>query len=148
MTSYQRRCNVITSHCHWYNVILMLCACWEIGVSMREDFWWHGESCLAVWNFKRVSTLHGKKKFQILNWIKADYKTSVSHSLKKGQGATPTKDIHATWQNLLKRAPIMQPYFLTLDLLNLDIPCLYKQWRSRSVGFWRCQLIWICTVCH
>ena len=26
--------------------------------------------------------------------------------------------------------------------LNLDITCLYKQWRFRSVGFWRSQLIW------
>ena len=26
--------------------------------------------------------------------------------------------------------------------------CLCKQCRSRPVGFWRSQLIWICTVCH
>ena len=26
--------------------------------------------------------------------------------------------------------------------------CLWKQCRSRSVGFWRSQLIWIYTVCH
>ena len=38
---------------------------------------------------------------------------------------------------------------LTLVLLNPDIPCLCKQCKSRSVGFfWRSQLIWICTVCH
>ena len=37
----------------------------------------------------------------------------------------------------------------TLVLLNPDIPCLLKQCRSRSDGFWRrSQLIWICTVCH
>ena len=28
MTSYQRRCDVMTSHRRWYDVILMLCACW------------------------------------------------------------------------------------------------------------------------
>ena len=28
------------------------------------------------------------------------------------------------------------------------MPCLCKQWRSRSFGFCRSQLIWICTVCH
>ena len=28
------------------------------------------------------------------------------------------------------------------------MPCLCKQCRSRSVVFWRSQLIWICTVCH
>ena len=37
---------------------------------------------------------------------------------------------------------------LILVLLNLDMPCLCKQCGSRSVGFWRSQLIWICTVCH
>ena len=36
--------------------------------------------------------------------------------------------------------------YLTLILLNPDIPCLYKQCRSRSVGFFRSRLIWICTV--
>ena len=38
--------------------------------------------------------------------------------------------------------------YLTLVLLNPDMSCLCKQCRSRSVGFWRSQLIWICTVCH
>ena len=33
-------------------------------------------------------------------------------------------------------------------MLNSDIPCFCKQCRYRSVGFWRSQLIWICTVCH
>ena len=33
-------------------------------------------------------------------------------------------------------------------LLNRDISCFHKQCRSRSVGFFRSQLIWICTVCH
>ena len=37
---------------------------------------------------------------------------------------------------------------LALVLLNLDMLCLCKQCRSRSVDFWRGQLIWICTVCH
>ena len=37
---------------------------------------------------------------------------------------------------------------LTFVLLNPDIPRLCKQSRSRSVGFWRSQLIWICTVWH
>ena len=37
---------------------------------------------------------------------------------------------------------------LTLVLLNVEIYCLCKQCRSRLVGFFRSQLIWICTVCH
>ena len=39
-------------------------------------------------------------------------------------------------------------HFLTLILLNPDMSCLCKQCRSRSVGFWRSQLIWICTICQ
>ena len=31
MTSYQRRCDVITSHRRWYDVILTLCAHWVVG---------------------------------------------------------------------------------------------------------------------
>ena len=43
----------------------------------------------------------------------------------------------------------LSPYYLlTLVLLNPDIPWLCKQCRSRSVGFFRSQLILICTVCH
>ena len=37
---------------------------------------------------------------------------------------------------------------LTLVLLNPDRSCFWKQCRSRSVGFWRSQLIWIFTVYH
>ena len=33
-------------------------------------------------------------------------------------------------------------YILTLVLLNPDIPCVCKQCRCRSVGFFRSQLIW------
>ena len=34
------------------------------------------------------------------------------------------------------------------SLAKHDIPCLNKQCRSISIGFFRSQLIWICTVCH
>ena len=37
---------------------------------------------------------------------------------------------------------------VALVLLNPYMSCLCKQCRSRSVGFKRSQLIWICTVCH
>ena len=37
---------------------------------------------------------------------------------------------------------------LNPSFANHDMPCLSKQCRSRSAGFWRSQLIWICTVCH
>ena len=34
------------------------------------------------------------------------------------------------------------------SLAEHDMPCLRKQCRSRSIGFWRSQMIWISTVCH
>ena len=58
------------------------------------------------------------------------------------------------WPMVLCRPPSTCPWIwgqtqgLTLVLLNRDRSCLCKQCRSRSVGFWRSQLIWICTVCH
>ena len=51
--------------------------------------------------------------------------------------------------------PIISPYHVhIIKFFNpcsaepRYIPCLCKQCRARSVGFWRSQLIWICTVCH
>ena len=37
---------------------------------------------------------------------------------------------------------------LSLVLLTQIYSAFAKQCRSRSVGFWRSRLIWICTVCH
>ena len=46
----------------------------------------------------------------------------------------------------------MDPQFSILSLTFVlpvpDMPCLCKQCRSRSVGFFRSQLVWICTGCH
>ena len=36
MTSYQRRCDVITSHRRWYDVILTLCAHWDSSQSQPK----------------------------------------------------------------------------------------------------------------
>ena len=55
--------------------------------------------------------------------------------------------IHPTVTNVFRRSACDKCY-LTLVLLNPDIPCLCKQCSSRSVGFFRSQLIWSCTVCH
>ena len=48
------------------------------------------------------------------------------------------------WQ----RSREMQEVYFNSSLAEHDMSCLSKQCRSRSVGFWRSQLIWICTVCH
>ena len=37
MTSYQRRCDVITSHRRWYDVILTLCAHWIERMLLDRD---------------------------------------------------------------------------------------------------------------
>ena len=43
---------------------------------------------------------------------------------------------------------VLSYFHLKPSLSKHDMPCLSKQCRSRSVGFFRSQLIWICTVCH
>ena len=65
-----------------------------------------------------------------------------------------------TWSDVQRRSQYMwfirhfQTYHIgkavpfNPSLAEHDRPCLSKQCRSRSVGFWRSQLIWICTVCH
>ena len=78
-------------------------------------------------------------------WLKT-HTSMHSHKIKLDLQVTPrTVNIlkFLTLYSILSGLSI-----LTLVLLNPDIPCLCKQCRSRSVGFWRSQLIWICTVCH
>ena len=54
------------------------------------------------------------------------------------------------WTSYMHVCAVTGGKSFTLVLLNPDIhvSCLCKQCRSRSVGFWRSQLIWIWTVCH
>ena len=60
---------------------------------------------------------------------------------------------HEKWEVLILEFSSFQYHTQTNGQVN---PCpaepgytlLYKQCRSWSVGFWRSQLIWICTVCH
>ena len=50
MTSYQRRCDVITSHRRWYDVILMLFACWEVTtcpVLQPINGWYRTMTCVS-----------------------------------------------------------------------------------------------------
>ena len=47
----------------------------------------------------------------------------------------------SSWVCYIKKSCVSYT-IITLALLNLDMPCLCKQCRSRSVGFFRSQLIW------
>ena len=55
---------------------------------------------------------------------------------------------------IIKKPPMRQRVYLYAfcirnpSLADYDVHWLSKQRRSRSIGFWRSQLIWICTVCH
>ena len=71
-------------------------------------------------------------------------RTSVIHILCELTDAHIYSSNNIYWTERKQRKRQM----LTLVLLNPDIPYLYKPCRSRSVGFWRSQLIWLSTVCH
>ena len=65
---------------------------------------------------------------------------------------TVSFQIHYVWSDMYKSNQSFECsqhiLKLTLVLLLPEMACLYKQCRFISVGFWRSQLIWICTVCH
>ena len=57
--------------------------------------------------------------------------------------------IREEWPEYLRRLIYLSILCsLNPSLADHDMCCLSKQCRSRSVGFWRSQLIWTCTVCH
>ena len=100
----------------------------------REDPDQTAQMCRLIWAFAVCicwrTFLHGKAHMCITEMF-------------YWQGRGP----HVDWTHVCN-SELHHNYPLTLVLLNPDIPCLCKQCRSRSVGFWRRQLIWICTVCH
>ena len=116
------RINVTSDKCVWTRTQISLCG-------------------RAVWSESLLSIL---KKLSIFGYPKC------------AQGCTDqTARMHRpTWIFAGRTCPKVQ--FLTLrpiciinpSLAEHDMPWFSKQCRSRSVGFWRSQLIWICTVCH
>ena len=75
-------------------------------------------------------------------WSHLIWICTVCHLVFEFVSITQIKTL-TDWLKIKSRCDI-----LTLLLLNTDMPCLSKQCRSRSVGFWRSQLIWVCNVCH
>ena len=67
----------------------------------------------------------------------------VKQQLKQAKHQESLNKLHCYWHIIVNH--IVKPV-VTLFLMNQDMLCLCKQYRSRSVGFWRSQLIWICTV--
>ena len=82
---------------------------------------------------KEFAPMGGKSKFERISFLEKQHR----------RDCLPRKAV------LRELPPLkMYPVHLTLVQLNPDMPCLCKQCRSRSVGFWRNQLICIYTICH
>ena len=96
------------------------------------------KSTLILIHFAETSFFH--EHFQVWN-----YRTKHYSSRKALFSTRSCVEVPLHLENLQN---IKSDSILTLVLLNPDKFCLCKQCRSRSVGFWRSQLIWICTVCH
>ena len=92
-----------------------------------------------------LSSSLGDNKVTQKGWrvIKPQHnQTNLSIEKKKKK-----KDLAYIWTAKVQTY-IFTDRFYNPSLAEHDMPCLSKQCRSRSVGFWRSQLIWICTVCH
>ena len=126
----------------------MLFAIYLISVQQLSPY----NSCYAIptvgwpWWPNRVPDL---EPGELLFWITIPARKFLGHYYKNH--TVPVLGLNKRWTALHLKMDNRSTGFedlLTLDLLNLDIPCLRKQCRCRSVGFFRSQLIWICTVCH
>ena len=65
----------------------------------------------------------------------------MKKATRKSQKCLPCKTWRKSYRYVLS---LLNPCLM----LNPDKPCLCKRCSSRSVGFWRSQLIWLCTVFH
>ena len=98
-------------------------------------------------NWAKICHSRHLRWFLTFDWYSAhlNTKTTLIYDVDRVTGFCIFQYILVFWCILYQPKVVS---CLTLVLLNSDIPCLCKQCRSRSVGFWRSQLIWICTVCH
>ena len=117
--------------------------------------WKFFSSMLRAWYFMGMVPLH----FTVLLTKKTNLATScllscISSPLYKGFPSKKERNLLLRWMGLAffsfftTKMYVIGTHISTLVLLNPDMSCLCRQCRSRSVGFWRSQLIWICTVCH
>ena len=124
MTSYQRRCDVITSHRRWYNVILTLCAHWDsrLRIACRYIFnlWQlhHRVDSLAQWlkhlsGKTRFESHNRRKKFSYASFFCNDFHV-VRLPLQSFITTIYRPMIMANWETLFK-------YFIWSDCLtNMD----------------------------
>ena len=120
------------------------------------DVWWYAVSVLSCETLKiyhvaiicsHNSPLIRKKKAPV------SFATALAMSVLPVPGGpynkiplggwNPKTDI-CKWQLLSLASWNSVMEIFTLVLLNLDC----KQCKSTSVGFWRSQQIWVCTLCH
>ena len=99
-----------------------------------------------AWLTSTQCAIHSSVTDNCPSWISVWGRMTIEMISWCGRGGIPTCD---PWIcNQMYYCLCYGARLWTLVLLNRDIPCLCKQCRSRSVGFWGSQLIWICTVCH
>ena len=112
---------------------------WAITMQRKSSFWTYAETEGS-----------GKPVFSLTKAIPVHLKMSWSGYCRICCYNTKAYRYHlnTTYLPCIGTFNSLPSLSLTLVLLIPDMPCLYKQRRSRSVGFWRSQLIWICTVCH
>ena len=143
----------------------------ECGVSSRSTLF--AEVCLSEYLWKKTVSFLFKYMHCIylkyssdqglhccsssVHWSRsplfATHPCCVISTSQKVVKLTCSVDYGSSWTSALLLFSFWDRYgglnkYLTLVLWNPDISCLCKKCRSRSVGFWRSQLIWISTVCH
>ena len=128
--------------CRMRRLILVYTVCWCLSVPIIRVI------TICVWPiaaFIVATSLFSTKLYWYFSYFFTKAYIVVlyrSASSKKKYPITPLKYTKTYLKNIM--------YYCIFNPCPAkpDIPCLCKQCRSRSVGFWISQLIWICTVCH
>ena len=126
----------------WWNDWILYWSCFYVLRLQKKTVYISGEITLSdcfVSLWKGVYFKTGSKffPFRVVRF-------SEGVSLAGMQTRMHKKCLPLKWREIYK----MYQITLTLILLNPGMSCLRKQCRSRSVGFWRSLLIYICTVCR
>ena len=123
MTSYQRRCNVITSHRRWYDVILMLCACWD-GTSLHRTFWpspFH-HTHLDIWIKRGFSCL----KIRQVPWEVFSHLPSDAANVNALKNHVRSLLLHKNWKHLLHFTLFLALFCFVFSPNRIILPTVTK----------------------
>ena len=141
MTSYQHRCDVITSHRRWYDVILTLCACWVVLWSSPSTSFVH---TLGIGNMVLIMLL----LLQSLQWQLADIWSSYCQTARSKYIYTCISSFNVYWTVRMRIFDTLSSSEKFYNLAHATRKSsLSQKWSEKTQRDHTPYLVWVFFIC-